>query len=80
MNEHEEEVSVMLMLRREQACRTGALRVVRKVHTDPGLPVWGTARGFGISRRYPQIRGALQSIEAIAFNHCIVQFVVSHRS
>ena len=37
MNEQKEEVPVMLMLRREPVCRTGALRVVGKVHTDPGF-------------------------------------------
>jgi hypothetical protein len=30
MNEHREEVTVMLMLRRDPVCRAGALRVVGK--------------------------------------------------
>jgi hypothetical protein len=37
MNEHWEDVTVMLMLPREPVCRTGPLRVVGKVHTDPGF-------------------------------------------
>ena len=37
MNEHREEVPVMLMRRREPVCRTGALHVVGKVHADRGL-------------------------------------------
>jgi hypothetical protein len=58
MNDHREEVPVMLMLRREPVYRTGPLCVIGKVHTapvfcwthkTPGARIMRTSEGLNTS-------------------------------